>query len=747
MKRIEKILLYIGVLSIIFSIIFISQKAEAQEMAGQCGESLNWSYDAENETLIISGQGEMDNYSRSAPWSIFKEKITQIILEDGITYIGTYAFYGCNIEKIVFPSTVKSVGEYAFDNCDNLTEIVLNEGIEEIKDYAFMDSAVKAINFPSTLKNITGKIFYRSPLEKITVSSLNPWYTSKDGVLFNKEMTVLYMYPADREISSYIVPDSVEKVGDYAFCYSKLKEIAIPDSVKNLGEGVFWGSSIESLVLPDSVISIGSHLCMMCKSLKTIEIGDGLTSLENATFFSCESLEKVKIGNSMIDLGYEAFGGCTSLKEVQLPDGLLNIGKVTFEDCTSLETINFPKSLEIIGERAFESCSSLKTVSIQSNLVEIGANAFAYCSALNLIELPEGLTIINGGAFQMTALEKVNIPASVTYIGVNAFPDNAEINTNLFKGLNGAYAKAIEVELMAEDLYSEAFEVLELVNQERQAVGASPVLMDTELLEVAMMRAHELGVFFSHSSPSGLSIPFQNGTKYGENIAIGQTNANQAVQSWMNSSQGHRENILDADHTKVGIGVAKINGKYCWVQIFSNGTLVGEAVSSSYADEKKIVKIPISVTDEQASPEIILSDSRLLPGQKADINLKIWGLEITSEHLIYSSSDSKICSVSEDGEVIGLTSGNAELIVKLKRYPDICWTLNVSVSDYEMGDLDSSGNVDIADLRLVLRAVCGKVELTDAQTSMADVETDGKVDIQDLRKILRFVCGKIESLE
>ena len=62
------------------------------------------------------------------------------------------------------------------------------------------------------------------------------------------------------------------------------------------------------------------------------------------------------------------------------------------------------------------------------------------------------------------------------------------------------------------------------------------------------------------------------------------------------------------------------------------------------------------------------------------------------------------------------------------------------------GDVDGNGKVDIADLRLVLRAVCGKVELTDAQTSAADVETDGKVDIQDLREILRFVCGKIENL-
>ena len=66
--------------------------------------------------------------------------------------------------------------------------------------------------------------------------------------------------------------------------------------------------------------------------------------------------------------------------------------------------------------------------------------------------------------------------------------------------------------------------------------------------------------------------------------------------------------------------------------------------------------------------------------------------------------------------------------------------------EYTPGDIDESGRVDIADLRMVLRAVCGKTELTSQQQLAADVETDGTVNIADLRKILRFVCGKLEEL-
>ena len=115
---------------------------------------------------------------------------------------------------------------------------------------------------------------------------------------------------------------------------------------------------------------------------------------------------------------------------------------------------------------------------------------------------------------------------------------------------------------------------------------------------------------------------------------------------------------------------------------------------------------------------------------------------------VYFSKNTDILSITPDGIVTPKKNGTAVVHVT---FPESDYVkesgFDVTVNVYGMrGDVDDSGKVDIADLRLVLRAVCGKVELTDAQTSAADVETDGKVDIQDLRKILRFVCGKIETL-
>ena len=136
-------------------------------------------------------------------------------------------------------------------------------------------------------------------------------------------------------------------------------------------------------------------------------------------------------------------------------------------------------------------------------------------------------------------------------------------------------------------------------------------------------------------------------------------------------------------------------------------------------------------------------------GEKLDAFLvAYYGAETVDA--VYSTKDTDILSITSDGIVSPKKSGTAVVRVTFpesEHGKETWFDVTVTVDGSSLkGDADGSGKVDIADLRLVLRAVCGKVELTDAQTSAADVETDGKVDIQDLRKILRFVCGKIETL-
>lgn len=120
--------------------------------------------------------------------------------------------------------------------------------------------------------------------------------------------------------------------------------------------------------------------------------------------------------------------------------------------------------------------------------------------------------------------------------------------------------------------YSNAAQVLELVNEQRTANGLSKLIMTEDLTESAMLRAAEITVSFSHTRPNGDSCytAFNYTSAAGENIAYGQSSAAAVMDGWMNSS-GHRANILSSSFTKMGIGCFVYNGRLYWVQVFSGG--------------------------------------------------------------------------------------------------------------------------------------------------------------------------------
>ena len=189
--------------------------------------------------------------------------------------------------------------------------------------------------------------------------------------------------------------------------------------------------------------------------------------------------------------------------------------------------------------------------------------------------------------------------------------------------------------------------------------------------------------------------------------------------------------------------------------------LLGTGVIAKWQEGKADINsglvVPAARIDMENGMYKILPDV-WIPATEFDMKLSDSGYQLRAFRYAYYGlknavpvyrSESDILSVTEDGVVTPKKEGSATVHVifeESEHAKETSFDITVNIAGMK-GDVDGDGKVDIADLRLVLRAVCGKVELTDAQTSMADVETDGKVDIQDLRKILRFVCGKIESLE
>ena len=338
-----------------------------------------------------------DGYANtfSKEYAFYGSKFTKVTIGDGVTSIGDYAFYDCySLTSVTIHDSVTSIGDYAFDGCTSLTdtyvnitdlaahsksnpmykiggsihllvdgkeinELVIPDSITSIGDYAFDGcKSLTSVTIPDSVTSIGNDAFaYCSSLTSITIpdsiteiggaafrgcKSLTS-VTIPDGVTSIRNSAFAYCY----SLTSVTIPDSVTSIGKYAFreCYS-LTSITIPDSVTSIGELTFsFCESLTSVTIPDSVTSIGEKAFINCTSLTSVTIGNGVTSIGGYTFHNCASLTSVTVGNGVTSIGDEAFYMCPSLKEVYCkPTTPPTLWKDLFDSNISGRTIYVPRN-------------------------------------------------------------------------------------------------------------------------------------------------------------------------------------------------------------------------------------------------------------------------------------------------------------------------------------------------------------------------------------------------------------------
>ena len=294
----------------------------------------------EDGKLTISGKGTMKDYNSDdnpSPASQKKDSVKKVVIEDGVTSIGTAAFSGCGLISITIPNSVTSIETGAFYNCSSLTSITIPDSVTSIGDSAFESC--------SSLTNIT-------------------------------------------------IPDSVTSIEDSAFeSCSSLTNITIPDSVTSIGDSAFEScSSLTNITIPDSVTSIGAGAFYNCSSLTSITIPDSVTSIGVGAFYNCSSLTSITIPGGVTSIGMYAFYNCSSLTSITIPDSVTSIGMYAFSDCSSLTSITIPDSVTSIEESAFESCSSLTSITIPKSVTSIESGVFNNCNNLT-VYLESGSTL------------------------------------------------------------------------------------------------------------------------------------------------------------------------------------------------------------------------------------------------------------------------------------------------------------------------------------------------------------------
>jgi len=180
-------------------------------------------------------------------FAFYGSSLERITIPESVTCIGKGAFELTKIRSIVIPSGITVIKELSFAACFYLESITIPEGVISIESFAFFGSTgLINITIPSSVTSIGEETFNWEPrltnrmnLININVAEGNEIYSSVDGILFNKEKTVLLQYPAGREESSYIIPSSVTTIGYKAFFGSKLVSITILSDITEIGERAF----------------------------------------------------------------------------------------------------------------------------------------------------------------------------------------------------------------------------------------------------------------------------------------------------------------------------------------------------------------------------------------------------------------------------------------------------------------------------------------------------------------------------
>lgn len=263
-----------------------------------------------------------------------------------VVYIGDRAFEKRKaVNTVIIPDSVVDIGWLAFVDCINLKNIIIPESVTTISSMAFYGcSNLVDITFPKSVTKIGSSVFYDcKSLTSINIDPGNPEYSSRDGILYDKEQRTIIIYPKGRK-GAFVIPDFVTSIWHSAFSGSSLSDITIPDSVTFIGSGAFSDTELADITIPDSVTDFGSYVFSQCRNLAGVKLSDNISVINEGVFDGCVELTDIIIPESVTSIERLAFLNCFKLKNIIIPAGVTNIGEGAFSGCFELTKVTFKGS-------------------------------------------------------------------------------------------------------------------------------------------------------------------------------------------------------------------------------------------------------------------------------------------------------------------------------------------------------------------------------------------------------------------
>ena len=441
------------------------------EASGTLTSTMKW-YLEKNGTLTITGTGRMPDFPNiGAPWYPYIDSITKIVLSEGITTVGSYAFVRCkNAASVVFPSTLREIHTYGFDNCRSLKELNLPYGLQRIDRCAFSECvALTRLDLPDSVTTVDGSIFSNNAnLRYVKLSA--GMRTIPDSMFFNTD-----------NLQTVIIPDGITSIGDTAFrgC-DGITSITLPKQITSIGvaafadcknlrsiyvddanpnfcdvNGILFSKDMKTLInypggrtaysytVPDGVTSLAYGAFGTARNLYYVYFPSSLTTIGTYAFTWCSSLQEVTFGKNITRIGDTAFGWCTSLKKVKFENPNINFGSMDwhiFSNCRALKQFEFPANITSIPIGFLDDCSGLKAITIPETVSSIGSSAFGYCTSLAALTIPAKVSRIESGTFSNCInMERITFKGNISHIDYYAFDTCTKLAVIRFCGTVGSF--------------------------------------------------------------------------------------------------------------------------------------------------------------------------------------------------------------------------------------------------------------------------------------------------------------------
>ncbi len=380
--------------------------------------------------LPVTAIGEMAFSARDS-------YINSIVIPEGVTTIGNYAFESQELKNVTLPSTLTTIGEMAFSNCWQLTSVIIpggatigmsafsycsaltnvmiGEGVTSIGDYAFSYcTALPSITIPESVATMGRRVFEGCTNLLIyckAVSQPKGW-----NVEWNYSGCPV-AWGGSTEFDPYQYTNNGDSITITKYTGIDA-EVEIPATIDGLPvteiskDAFRTNLRVTSVTLPDTVTAVGDNAFYGCTNLASVKLAVGLQTIGAYAFQNCRALTAIDIPNSVTSIGNYAFQNCRVLTAIDIPNSVTSIGDSAFQNCTALTSITIPESVATMGQRVFYSCTNLTI----------------YCKAASR---PEGWNVnwnysncpvAWGGSTEIALYEYINNGDSITiakYTGVD----------------------------------------------------------------------------------------------------------------------------------------------------------------------------------------------------------------------------------------------------------------------------------------------------------------------------------------